>query len=124
MAGVVTEGTGRRAFLNAKFASGGKTGTAQVFGLRGGDYVASQVAERLRDHAWYIALAPLDKPTIALVAFVENGGFGAEAAAPIAKKVMDAYFDATLLDAAIKKPIVGTDAIAAATVAAEVKRAR
>jgi penicillin-binding protein 2 len=124
MAGVVTEGTGRRAFLSAKYTSGGKTGTAQVFGLRGGEYVASQVAERLRDHAWYIALAPLDKPTIALVAFVENGGFGAEAAAPIAKKVMDAYFDSTLLDAAIKKPGFGNDAIAAAGVAAEVKRAR
>lgn len=124
MAGVVTEGTGRRAFLSAKYVSGGKTGTAQVFGLRGGDYVASQVAERLRDHAWYIALAPLDKPTIALVAFVENGGFGAEAAAPIAKKVMDAYFDSTLLDAAIKTPIIGSEAVAAAGVAAEVKRAR
>ena len=124
MAGVVTEGTGRTAFLKAKYTSGGKTGTAQVFGLRGGDYVASQVAERLRDHAWYIALAPLDKPTIALVAFVENGGFGAQAAAPIAKKVMDAYFDSSLLDAAIKRPIAGNEAIAAASVAAEVRRAR
>lgn len=124
MAGVVTEGTGRKAFLNAKYSSGGKTGTAQVFGLRGGDYVASQVAERLRDHAWYIALAPLDKPTLALVAFVENGGFGAEAAAPIARKVMDAYFDSTLLDAAIKQPTVGIESIAAASVAADVKRAR
>ena len=124
MAGVVTEGTGRTAFLKAKYTSGGKTGTAQVYGLRGGTYIASQVAERLRDHAWYIALAPLDKPTIALVAFVENGGFGSEAAAPIAKKVMDAYFDPALLDAAIKRPIVGNEAIQAASVAAEVRRAR
>jgi penicillin-binding protein 2 len=104
MAGVVTEGTGRTAFLNAKYSSGGKTGTAQTFGLRGGDYVESQVSERMRDHAWYIAFAPLDKPTIALVAFVENGGFGAAAAAPIARKVMDAYFDAATLDAALKLP--------------------
>ena len=124
MAGVVTEGTGRTAFLKARYVSGGKTGTAQVFGLRGGDYVASQVAERLRDHAWYIALAPLDKPTIALVALVENGGFGAAAAAPIARKVMDAYFDSTLLDAAIKQPTAGIESIAAASVAADVKRAR
>jgi penicillin-binding protein 2 len=122
MAGVVTEGTGRTAFLKAKYVSGGKTGTAQVFGLRGGDYVASQVAERLRDHAWYIALAPIDKPTIALVAFVENGGFGAESAAPIARKVMDAYFDATLLDAAIKRPATG--ATTAAAGAEEARRAR
>ena len=124
MAGVVTEGTGRTAFLKARYTSGGKTGTAQVYGLRGGNYVASQVTERLRDHAWYIALAPLDKPTIALVAFVENGGFGAEAAAPIAKKVMDAYFDSSLLDAVIKQPVVGNEARAATSVTAEVRRAR
>ncbi len=124
MAGVVTEGTGRTAFLKAKYISGGKTGTAQVFGLRGGEYVASQVAERLRDHAWYIALAPIEKPTIALVAFVENGGFGSEAAAPIARKVLDAYFDSTLLDAAIKPSVERREAIAAANLAAEVRRAR
>ena len=122
--GVVTSGTGRTAFLNAKYTSGGKTGTAQVFGLRGGDYKASQVAERLRDHAWYIALAPLDSPRIALVAFVENGGFGAEAAAPIARKVLDAYFDPALLDAAIKKSVSPTEALASASLQREVKRAR
>jgi penicillin-binding protein 2 len=124
MAGVVTEGTGRTAFLNAKYVSGGKTGTAQVFGLRGGDYVASQVAERLRDHAWYIALAPIEKPAIALVAFVENGGFGAEAAAPIARKVMDAYFDPTLLEAAIKRPAEQREATTTATTNTEMRRAR
>ena len=122
--GVVTSGTGRKAFLNAKYTSGGKTGTAQVFGLRGGDYNASQVAERLRDHAWYIALAPLDTPRIALVAFVENGGFGAEAAAPIARKVLDAYFDPALLDAAIRKSVSPTEALASASLQREVKRAR
>ncbi len=122
--GVVTAGTGRTAFLNAKYSSGGKTGTAQVFGLRGGDYKASQVTERLRDHAWYIALAPLDSPKIALVAFVENGGFGAEAAAPIARKVLDAYFDPALLDAAIKKAVSPAEALASASLQREVKRAR
>ena len=122
--GVVTGGTGRRAFVNAKYTSGGKTGTAQVFGLRGGEYIASQIAERLRDHAWYIALAPMDRPTIALVAFVENGGFGAEAAAPIARKVLDAYFDPALLDAAIKKSVSPTEALASASLQREVKRAR
>ena len=122
--GVVTSGTGRTAFLNAKYTSGGKTGTAQVFGLRGGDYKASQVSERLRDHAWYIALAPMDSPKIALVAFVENGGFGAEAAAPIARKVLDAFFDPTLLDAAIKKSVSPTEALANANLQREVKRAR
>ncbi len=122
--GVVTGGTGRSAFLNAKYTSGGKTGTAQVFGLRGGEYKASQIAERLRDHAWYIALAPLDRPTIALVAFVENGGFGAATAAPIARKVLDAYFDPALLDAAIKKNVSPAEALASASLQREVKRAR
>ena len=95
-----------------------------MFGLRGGEYKASQIAERLRDHAWYIALAPLEKPTIALVAFVENGGFGAEAAAPIARKVMDAYFDPSLLEAALKRNSDRTEQLSAAAQAAEVRRAR
>lgn len=102
MAGVVREGTAARAFSGAKYTSGGKTGTAQVFNLRGGQYVESQVAERLRDHSWYIAFAPLENPQIALAVFVENGGFGAKAAAPIARKLLDAHFDPTLLDAAMK----------------------
>jgi penicillin-binding protein 2 len=102
MAGVVRAGTAARVFSGAKYTSGGKTGTAQVFNLRGSQYVESQVSERLRDHSWYIAFAPLEKPQIALAVFVENGGFGARAAAPIARKVMDAFFDPTLLDAAMK----------------------
>ena len=124
LAGVVTDGTGRTAFLNAKYVSGGKTGTAQVYSLRGTEYRASQVAERLRDHAWYIAMAPMDKPAIALVALVENGGFGAEAAAPIVRKVMDAYFNPVLLDAAIKRAVPANEAIAVAAAQREVKRAR
>jgi penicillin-binding protein 2 len=102
LAGVVTEGTAAAVFRGAKYTSGGKTGTAQVFGLRGGEYIESQVSERLRDHAWYMAYAPLEKPQIAIAVFVENGGFGAKAAAPIARKVLDAYFDPALLDAAMK----------------------
>ena len=47
--------------------------------------------ERLRDHAWYIAYAPADKPRIAIAVLVENGGFGAQAAAPIARQVFDYY---------------------------------
>jgi penicillin-binding protein 2 len=102
MAGVVREGTAARVFAGARYTSGGKTGTAQVFNLRGGKYVESEVDERLRDHSWYIAFAPLEQPKIAMAVFVENGGFGARAAAPIARKVMDAYFDPTLLEQAAK----------------------
>jgi penicillin-binding protein 2 len=91
LAGVAKEGTSAQAFLGAKYVSGGKTGTAQVYSLKGDKYVAGHVDERLRDHAWYIAYAPIDKPTIAVAVLVENGGFGAQAAAPIARAVFDYY---------------------------------
>ncbi|NMF89691.1 penicillin-binding protein 2 [Aromatoleum petrolei] len=82
-------GTGARAFAGAPYSAGGKTGTAQVFSLRGQRYVEGRVSERLRDHSWFIAYAPADKPTIALAVLVENGGFGAQSAAPIARQVID-----------------------------------
>jgi penicillin-binding protein 2 len=92
MAGVNKEGTGRRAFLGAPYTSGGKTGTAQVVGLKQNEkYVESKVAERLRDHSLFIVFAPLESPRIALAALVENGGFGARAAAPLARAVLDYY---------------------------------
>ena len=71
--------------------SGGKTGTAQVYSLKGEKYSRARVDERLRDHAWFMAYAPADQPRIALAVLVENGGFGAQAAAPIARKVIDRY---------------------------------
>ena len=85
------EGTSARAFVGAKYVSGGKTGTAQVFSLKGEKYEASKIDERLRDHAWFMAYAPADKPRIAVAVLVENGGFGAQAAAPIARQVFDYY---------------------------------
>jgi penicillin-binding protein 2 len=84
-------GTGASVFASAPYLVAGKTGTAQVFSLKGGKYQAGRVAERLRDHALYIAFAPADKPTIALAILVENGGFGATSAAPIARQVLDYY---------------------------------
>ncbi|MBK1680308.1 penicillin-binding protein 2 [Rhodocyclus tenuis] len=91
MVGVTREGTGARAFAGAEYVSGGKTGTAQVFSLKGEKYEGGKIKERLRDHALYIAFAPADKPTIALAVLVENGGFGAQSAAPIARLVLDYY---------------------------------
>ena len=93
LVGVNTEpaGTGRIAFANAGYTSAGKTGTAQVIGLKGQKYNASRIAERFRDNALYVAFAPADKPRIALAMVVENAGFGAAAAAPIARKAMDYY---------------------------------
>jgi penicillin-binding protein 2 len=91
LAGVNLEGTSAAAFVKAPYTSGGKTGTAQVYSLKGEKYHAGKVDERLRDHAWFIAYAPLDSPRIALGVLVENGGFGAQAAAPIARQVFDYY---------------------------------
>jgi penicillin-binding protein 2 len=62
-----------------------------VYSLKGEKYSASKVDERLRDHAWFIAFAPAEQPRIAVAVLVENGGFGAQAAAPVARKVFD-YF--------------------------------
>ena len=87
--GVNKEGTSAAAFRDAKYSSAGKTGTAQVFSLKGEKYSEHKVDERLRDHAWFMAYAPADKPRIAVAVLVENGGFGAQAAAPIARKVFD-----------------------------------
>lgn len=90
MAGVNKEGTGAGAFAGAKYTSGGKTGTAQVIAMKQNEeYDEKKVAERLRDHSLYIVFAPLEEPKIALAVVVENGGFGARAAAPIARAVLD-----------------------------------
>jgi penicillin-binding protein 2 len=91
MVGVNKEGTGARAFAGAEYVSAGKTGTAQVYSLKGADYKAGSVKKELRDHALFIAFAPADDPKIALAVLVENGGFGAQAAAPIARQVLDYY---------------------------------
>ena len=91
MVGVNKEGTGARAFAGAEYVSAGKTGTAQVYSLKGAEYKAGGVKKELRDHALFIAFAPADAPTIALAVLVENGGFGAQAAAPIARQVLDYY---------------------------------
>ena len=92
MVGVTKEGTGARAFAKAEYTSGGKTGTAQVIAMKQNEkYDETKVAERHRDHSLFIAFAPLDNPIIAMLVIVENGGFGARAAAPIARTVLDYY---------------------------------
>jgi len=92
MAGVNKEGTGARAFARAEYTSGGKTGTAQVIAMKQNEkYDEKKIDERHRDHSLYIAFAPLENPIIAMLVIVENGGFGARAAAPIARTVLDYY---------------------------------
>jgi penicillin-binding protein 2 len=92
MAGVPKEGTSARAFAGAGYLSAGKTGTAQAIGLgRNEKYDAKKMAERHRDHSLYVSFAPVDSPRIALAVIVENAGFGAAAAAPIARLALDYY---------------------------------
>jgi penicillin-binding protein 2 len=67
---------------------GGKTGTAQVAAIKKD---SQSLPERLRDHAWFVAFAPIEKPDIALAVFVEHGGHGGAAAAPIAKRAIEEY---------------------------------
>ncbi|HLL12893.1 MAG TPA: penicillin-binding protein 2, partial [Rubrivivax sp.] len=88
--GVTVEGTSVRSFVGAQYASGGKTGTAQAVGVRANEkYNASKLEEHKRDHALYMAAAPIEAPTVVLAVVVENAGFGSDSAAPIARRVFD-----------------------------------
>ena len=83
-------GTASIAGANTPYLFAGKTGTAQVVGIRQGEkYDASRVAARNRDHALFIAFAPADDPKIVIAVMVENGGHGGSTAAPVARKVID-----------------------------------
>ena len=112
-------GTARRAFDGAPYAVAGKTGTAQVFSLRGEKYRASEVDERLRDHALYMAYAPAEAPRIALAVLVENGGWGGATAAPVARAIFDYWLlerhpeSVQLLRAANEAPDMGDRIVAA-----------
>lgn len=90
LVGVTQEGTSARVFAGAGYLSAGKTGTAQAVTIGQKEkYNAARMEEHQRDHALYIAFAPAEDPQIALAVVVENAGFGAEHAAPIARRVFD-----------------------------------
>lgn len=83
-------GTAAGAFAGTPYLAAGKTGTAQVIGIKQHErYDESKVHERLRDHALFIAYAPAEAPRIVVAVMVENGGHGGSTAAPIAREVMD-----------------------------------
>ncbi len=87
------KGTARHLNKNLTYTLAGKTGTAQVFGLGEKEkYVAAEIPERLRDHALFTAFAPIENPEIAIAVIVENAGSGSANAAPLARKLLDAYF--------------------------------
>ncbi|CAN5592603.1 penicillin-binding protein 2 [soil metagenome] len=125
MQGVTTEGTSTRLFANAGYISGGKTGTAQAVGVRQNEkYSASRIEEHRRDHSLYEAFAPADNPRIVLAVIVENAGFGAAAAAPIARRVLDYVLlgkypseeDIALTRQGLSGPPVGTPRVASSVV--------
>jgi penicillin-binding protein 2 len=94
MVGVTNDsyGTARRSQAGAPYKIAGKTGTAQVFSVGQNEkYNEKDITERMRDHALFIAFAPADSPRLAVAVLVENGRSGSGTAAPIARKVFDAY---------------------------------
>jgi penicillin-binding protein 2 len=100
MIGAVTQpgATAYLAFRGALYKLAGKTGTAQVVTVKQTESTKHQDADvRKREHAWFIAFAPVDDPKIAISVLIENGGFGGSTAGPIARKVLDTYL---LADAA------------------------
>jgi len=87
-----------KAIRSRDYRIAGKTGTAQVFTLgRNQTYNAARLEEKMRDHALFVAFAPADDPRIAVAVIVENGGHGGAVAAPVARKVMDAYLGGATL---------------------------
>jgi len=86
------KGTARKVGADAPYRIAGKTGTAQVVGIKQDEeYDAEKLAEIHRDHALFVSFAPVEKPKIAVAVIVENGGGGSSTAAPVARKLMDAY---------------------------------
>ncbi|MDH3948909.1 MAG: penicillin-binding protein 2 [Gammaproteobacteria bacterium] len=85
-------GTAHRISYRLPYSIAGKTGTAQVFGIKEDEeYKEEEVSKKLRDHALFIGFAPVEDPQIAVAIIVENGGHGGSAAAPVVRKVMDQY---------------------------------
>jgi penicillin-binding protein 2 len=100
MEGVINDpqGTARAIGINAPWSMAGKSGTAQVFSVAQDEtYNKEELAERMRDHALFVAFAPVEEPRIAVAVIVENGGSGSGVAGPVARQVMDAYLGGATL---------------------------
>ncbi len=91
------KGTARRLNKGLTYTLAGKTGTVQVFGLDAEEqYIAEKLDEKLRDHALFTGFAPIENPEVAIAIIIENAGSGSSKAAPIARQVLDVYFDKQL----------------------------
>ena len=98
-------GTASVAGSHAAYLFAGKTGTAQVVGIRQGEkYDASRIGAQNRDHALFIGFAPADDPKIVLAVMVENGGHGGSTAAPVARKVIDYWLLGKLPTVPVPRP--------------------
>nr|WP_258324766.1 penicillin-binding protein 2 [Frischella perrara] len=87
-----SRGTARKVYADAQYKAAGKSGTAQVYGLKNDEiYNADSIPEHLRDHALFIAYAPFDKPKIVLAIVLENGGGGSTNGGAVAKHILDYY---------------------------------
>ena len=87
-------GTAKRLNNKLNYTLAGKTGTAQVFGLDPEEeYIAENIDERLRDHALFTGFAPINNPQVAIAIIVENAGSGSSKAAPLARELLDEYFN-------------------------------
>ena len=106
-----SRGTARKIYADAKYQAAGKSGTAQVYGLKVDEvYNAHKIPEHLRDHALFVAYAPYDKPKIALSIVLENGGGGSSNGGAVARKILDFYLlgnNSTQLDES--SPNTGTE---------------
>ena len=106
-----SRGTARKVYADAKYQAAGKSGTAQVYGLKVDEvYNAHKIPEHLRDHALFVAYAPYDKPQIALAIVLENGGGGSSNGGAVARKILDFYLlgnNSTELDES--SPNTGTE---------------
>jgi penicillin-binding protein 2 len=92
-------GTAKRLNNKLRYTLAGKTGTAQVFGLDPEEeYIADDIDEKLRDHALFTAFAPIENPQVAIAIIVENAGSGSSKAAPLARELLDEYFNKYLID--------------------------
>jgi penicillin-binding protein 2 len=87
-----SRGTARKVYVDAQYQAAGKSGTAQVYGLKQNEtYNAHKIPEHLRDHALFVAYAPFDKPKIALAIVLENGGGGSSNGGAVVRKILDYY---------------------------------
>lgn len=106
LAGVVTKGTATKA-KSSLVTIAGKTGTAQVAALRTGP--EESIPKKFRDHAWFVAFAPVESPKIAVVVLAEHMGHGGSAAAPLAKEVIETYMKLTPQVPAVTSDLTGVN---------------